>query len=59
MLYILIPALKSLKILTIYKHTTTSQVHRSVVKTTSATSEASRLFDQEFFGVKTVVLPEK
>ena len=32
---------------------------RLVVKTTSATSEASRLFDWGFFGVKTVVLPEK
>ena len=32
---------------------------QSVVKTTSATSEASRLFEWGFFGVKTVVLPEK
>ena len=35
------------------------QGRRLVVKTTSATSEASRLINWGFFGVKTVVLPEK
>ena len=35
------------------------QGRRLVLKTTSATSETSRLINWGFFGVKTVVLPEK